>query len=488
MTDYQGRDLVIQAQLALDRDGKFLAIRSTNTSNVGAYAASFVPLTKGLEIMTGVYRIPAVHLHGRGVSSNTPPTSPYRSAGRPEAIFTIERLVDIAAREFGFDPVMLRRRNLIDGPPAAFRNAAGVTYDGGTYTTVMDRALELGNWTGFATRKADAKKRGICRGIGVANYIEVTHGAPRERAEVTVDPRGYIDVIIGTLSSGQGHETSFAQVVSEWLGVRLDQVNLITGDTARVSVGGGTQSSRSMRFASIVIGNAIDEIIAKGRRLTGLIFNVNVDAVTFDAQGRFTTRDGRELGLFDAARESLVRNDLPDELRGPLAATCDKVIKESGYPYGSHVCEVEVDPQTGEIEIVNYVTVDDVGRAVNPMILQGQAHGGIVQGLGQALMEHCVYDPDSGQLLSGSFMDHAMPRASDMPSFVTEISEVPSPSNRLGIRAGGEGGTTGSLAAVTNAVVDALAHLGVTHVEMPMTPERVWRTVQSAMKPRSDTS
>jgi carbon-monoxide dehydrogenase large subunit len=485
LSDYQGRDLVVVAELALDADGKFLAIRSSNTSNVGAYCASFVPLTKGLEILTGVYRVPVGHFHGRGVCSNTAPTSPYRSAGRPEAIFVIERLIDIAARDMGLDRVALRRLNLINGPVAPYRNAAGVTYDGGDYEGVMNRALALGNWADYPARKAEALKKGRLRGIGLANYIEVTHGAPRERAEVTIREDGQIDVVIGTLSAGQGHETSFAQLVSDWLDAPLDRINLITGDTNEVTVGGGSHSSRSMRFASIVIGHAVDEIVVKGKRLAALIWGVNLDDVDF-AEGQFTLRGAdANLSIFDVNKAAITRNDLPDDLRGELKAFSDKVIRDSGYPYGCHVCEVDIDRETGKVTIVNYVTVDDVGRAVNPMIIHGQTHGGIAQGVGQALMEKSHYERETGQLISASFMDHAIPRASSLPSFVTDISEVPSPSNPVGIRAGGEGGTTGALAAVANAVVDALAEFGVTHIDMPITSEKVWQATRPAAPSQS---
>ena len=479
LSDYQGRDLVSETDLALDAKGNFLALRGSNLSNIGAYASSIIPLRKGVGIMSGLYRIPAAHFRARAVMSNTPPTIPYRSAGRPEAMFVIERLIDIACDLHGFDPVKLRRRNLIRPNELPYRNPTGVTYDNGEYERAMDEALALGQWYGFSKRRREAKKRGKLRGIGVANYIELTMGNPRERAEVIVRPAG-VDVIVGTLSSGQGHETSFTQCVSEWLGVPFEEVRLVQGDTDIVPVGGGSHSGRSMRFAGVVMGRAADKVIERGREIASILLNAGNNLVNF-AQAKFQLAEGGgEVGLYEVARAALERGDLPEHLKGPLAAEHDEVFKVGGFPYGSHVCEVEIDPDTGALEIVRYAAVDDVGRAINPMILEGQAHGGIAQGVGQALWEQCVYDESSGQLLSASFSDYAMPHAHNLPSFDTAISEVPSPTNPLGVRAGGEGGTTPALAVVINAVVDALSPFGITHMEMPATSERIWRAIQDA--------
>jgi carbon-monoxide dehydrogenase large subunit len=480
LSDYQGRDLVSQTELALAVDGTFLALRGSNLSNIGAYASSIIPLRKGVGIMSGLYRIPAAYFRARAVHTNTIPTIPYRSAGRPEAMFIIERLIDMAADLHGFDPVKLRRRNLIRPKELPYRNPTGVTYDNGEYERVMDHALQLADWKTFPKRRREAKKRGRLRGLGVANYIELTMGNPRERAEVIVRPDDTVDVIVGTLSTGQGHETSFTQCVSEWLGVPFEDVRLVQGDTDIVPVGGGSHSGRSMRMAGFVMGRASDKVIERGREIAGVLLQAGNKPVSF-ARGRFRVADtGAEIGLFEVARAAADRTDLPEHLRGPLSAEHDETFKLGGFPYGSHACEVEIDPETGAIEIVRYSAVDDVGRAVNPMILHGQTHGGITQGVGQALWEHCVYEPESGQLLTASFMDYAMPRASKLPSFTTAISEVPSPGNPLGVRAGGEGGTTPALAVVINAVVDALSEFGITHMEMPATPERIWRAIQEA--------
>jgi carbon-monoxide dehydrogenase large subunit len=479
LSDYQGRDLYAEAELALDAAGNFLALRGAVLSNAGAHTVSFVPLIKATSILSGVYRIPTACFRARAVVSNTPPTNPYRSAGRPEATFVIERLIELAAAEHGFDRVELRRRNLVPPEAQPYANPLGVTYDSGHYEDAMRKALALGHWDGFAQRGAAAASDGKRRGIGIANYVEFTTGAPREWSKVTVVPEGRVDVAIGTLSSGQGHETSFAQLIVDWLGVPIEQVQLIQGDTDIIPIGGGSHSGRSMRLAGIVIGKASDAVIAKGKRIAAHVLETADHDIEF-AGGRFTVKGtDRSLALFEVA-QAASRSDLPEDLRGPFAAECDETVQVGGFPYGSHVCEVEVDLATGTIEIVGYAAVDDVGRAINPRILHGQTHGAITQGIGQALCERCVYEDDSGQLLSGSFMDYAMPRADGLLAFQTEISQVLATNNPLGVRAGGEGGNTPALAVVVNAVVDALKEFGVKHLEMPLTPERVWRAIEKS--------
>ena len=475
--DYQARDLAVEAELALDRDGNFLAMRGFNTSNVGAYPISYGPLAKGVEIMSSIYHVPAVHFRARAAITNTLPTRPYRSSGRPEVMFVVERLIDLAARQCGFDRLELRRRNLVPESAMPYRNPFGMLYDSGAYHKVMERVIALGDWAGFPARRAEARARGNYRGIGVSNYVDTATGTPRERAEVTVLPDGIVEVVVGTVSNGQGHETSFAQLIGEWLGVPLDSVRLVTGDTDRVAVGGGAHSGRALRLASIVMLNASRDIIAKGTQIAGQMLEAAAADLEF-ADGRFRVKGtDRSIGIFEAAAAALHRNDLPDELRGPLAAESDETVNLASFPYGCHVCEVEVDPDTGVVEIVHYAAVDDVGRAVNPLIVHGQVHGGITHGLGQALSEYCVYDRDTGQLLSGSLLDYALPRADRVPFFTTELSEVPTPTHPLGIRPAGEGGTTPALGAVVNAIVDALAEFGVTHIEMPATPARGWRAI-----------
>jgi carbon-monoxide dehydrogenase large subunit len=358
-----------------------------------------------------------------------------------------------------------------------YTNPFGMVYDSGDYIGAMEHVLALADWEGLPGRRAQARARGKCRGIGISNYVDTATGAPREKAEVTVLPEGVVEVVVGTVSQGQGHETTFAQLITEWLGVPIDSVRLITGDTDRVSVGGGAHSGRALRLASIVMLNASNEIIEKGLRIASHMLEAAPADLEF-ADGEFRVKGtDRALGIFAVARAALERGDLPEELKGPLRAESDETNNLAAFPYGCHVCEVEVDPDTGKVEIVRYSAVDDVGRAVNPMIVHGQIHGGIVQGVGQAMGEQIVYDPVSGQLLSGSFMDYTMPRADTVPFFATELSEIPTPNHPLGIRPAGEGGTTPALGVVINAIVDALAEFGVEHIEMPATPERVWRAI-----------
>ncbi len=478
LSDYQGRDLVAKVELAVDEKGKFLAVRGSHLSNIGGYAASIVPLRKGLTICTNVYRIPVAHFQAFAVLSNTMCTIPYRSAGRPEAVYLMERLCDLAADKTGIDRISIRRRNLIGPKELPYRTALGTKYDNGEYEEAMDTAIAISDWKEFAKRRRESRKNGRLRGIGLANYIECTMGYPREWSKITVKPDGEVEVAIGTLSSGQGHETSFAQCVSEWLAVPFEQVKLVQGDTDIVPVGGGSHSGRSMRFASIVMGTCSNAIIARAKRIAGRMLETDPDKVAFK-DGRFRSDTSqRSFDVFEIARAAQTLNDLEDDLRGPLSAESDQHFTDGGYPYGCAVCEVEIEPDTGAVEIVRYSAVDDVGRAVNPMILHGQTHGAIAQGVGQALWEHCIVDPDSGQVMTGSFMDYAMPRADGLPSFRTELMEVLSPSNPLGVRAGGEGGTTPALGAVVNAVVDALRDYGVTHMDMPLTPEKIWRAIR----------
>ncbi len=483
LADYHGRDLAVRAELALDTEGHFLALRAANTSNVGAHAVSFHPLNKGMALTGTVYRVPTVSIRGRAVVTNTSPTTPYRSAGRPEIMFVTERLIDLAARRHGFDRLELRRKNLVPASAMPYRNAVGTLYDSGDYLAAFDRAVALADWAGVELRRAEARRRGRYRGVGVASYIELNTGFPRERAHITVRPEGSVDVVLGTLSSGQGHATSFAQLVVEWLGVELSQVHLVTGDTDVTVVGGGAHSARALRLAAVVMATASDQIVAKGRRLAAWLLEAAEADVDFSARRFRVKGTDRSVDLFEVAAAAR-RHDVPESSRGPLDGLSDETMPMPSFPYGTAVCEVEVDPETGVVEIVGYTSVDDCGRAVNPMILHGQTHGGIAQGVGQALWETCAYDAESGELLSSTLMEYALPRADMLPSFTTEISEVPSTSHPLGLRGGGEGGTTPALGAVVNAICDALAELGVEHVEMPATPERVWHAIQAAQRPR----
>ena len=480
LSDHQGRDQATTAELAFDAQGRILAMRADTLSNIGAYAASMVPLRKGMTIVSGVYRTPAAFVRGRTVLTNTPPTIPYRSAGRPEAMFIIERLMDLAAGKIGIDRVEIRRRNLVASTEMPYRNPIGCVYDSGEYEQAMDNALRLSDWAGFPARKTEAARRGKLRGIGVGNYIEITMGMPREWASVTVKPDHTVEVLVGTLSSGQAHETTYAQCVAEWLGVPFEAIRVNESDTDMIPVGGGSHSGRSMRMAGFVMGKSSDGMILRAKRIAAHLLDTTPEAINF-ASGLLTARGtNRSLSLFEAADAGLGRADLPDDLKGALTAQHEELFKHAGFPYGTAVAEVEIDPDTGALDLVRYAAVDDVGRAINPLVLDGQTHGGIAQGVGQALWERCHYDPETGQLLSASFMDYCLPRADMLPHFDTALSEVPSPSNPLGVRAGGEGGTTPALGAAINAVVDALSHLGVTHMDMPATPERIWQAIRHA--------
>jgi len=480
LTDFQGRDLVTSLELAMDKDGRFLAMRADNISNIGAYTLSFTPLSKGAEIVTGGYAIPCACVRARGVFSHTVPTNPYRSAGRPEVLYALERLVDTAADEIGMDRVEIRRRNLVPVDAMPFANPLGMTYDSGEYHHTLDRALAIADWDGFATRRAASEARGLKRGLGISSYIESSSGAPRERAEIVVNGNETVEVVIGTQSSGQGHETSFCQVAAEWLGVPFETVALKQGDTAFVSVGGGSHSGRSMRMAGTVIVMAGDLLIEKGKRLAGHILEAAPSDIDF-ADGTFTIKGtDRSIGIFALAAAAEEMTDLPEDLQGGLASDAENIMRTPAFPYGTHICEVEIDPETGALSLDRYACVDDVGRVINPIIVDGQIQGGIVQGAGQALFEDFVFDPKTAQPLTASLMDYCLPRAIDMPFFATECHEVLTPMNPLGIRSGGEAGTTPAPGVILNAVVDALKEYGVRDVEMPATPHRIWQAIQGS--------
>jgi carbon-monoxide dehydrogenase large subunit len=484
LSDYQGRDLVTKVELALRKDGRFLAMRATNISNVGARCVSLSPLSKGAGLIPGSYDIPAVTLRAMAVFTNTMPTQAYRSSGRPEVTYAIERLIDTAAATLGFDRVELRRKNLIAPEAMPYRNAVGMLYDSGRYEENMDWAMEIADWKGFEQRKREAAKRGKLLGRGLTNYVESSIGAPNEQARITVRPEGRVDVVIGTQPSGQGHETSFAQVVADLLQVPVETVKIILGDTDVVKVGGGSHSGRSMRHAATVFSKAAVDLIAKGKRIAAIILETAPDNVEFD-DGRFSARGtNRTFDFLELAREA-ARHPLPDDLKDGVAVVTDNEMHEPVFPNGCAICEVEVDPDTGAVAITRYASIDDVGRCINPLIVHGQTHGAIVQGIGQAMWEQCYIEPDSGQPLIGSLMDYGLPRADALPSFRTEIAEVLSPTNPLGIKAGGEGGTTASPATIISAIVDALRDFGVRDLKMPATPYKIWKTIQDAKAARA---
>ncbi len=484
LSDYQGRDLVTEVELALDADGRFLAMRATNISNVGARCVSLSPLGKGAGLIPGSYAIAAATLRAVAVFTNTMPTNAYRSSGRPEVTYAIERLVDAAAAELGIDRVKLRRKNLIRPEAMPYRNAVGMIYDSGRYEENMDWAMEIADWKGFPARRREAKKRGKLLGLGLANYVENSIGAPREQARIKVQPDGqagpaHVDVVIGTQPAGQGHETSFSQVVSDLLHVPAESVRIIMGDTDVVRAGGGTHSGRSMRHAATVFSKAAVDLIARGKLIAAAVLGTAPELVTFD-DGRFGARDtNRTFDFLELASEA-ARHTLPEALKDGIAVVTDNEMHEPVFPNGTAICEVEIDPDTGHMALTRYASVDDVGRCINPLIVHGQTHGAIAQGVGQAMWEQIYLEPDSGQPLTGSLMDYGMPRADGLPSFKTEIAEVLSPTNPLGIKAGGEGGTTAAPAAVTSAILDALRGAGVREIAMPATPYAIWSAIQKA--------
>ena len=481
LSDYAGRDLITRAAIALDKDGRITAMRSENTGNIGTHTVSYVPIARGPTVYNGVYDIPVAEVATKAVVTNTTVTASYRGAGRPESMFVIERLMDLAAKETGIDRIELRRRNLIASADIPYTNSVGVTYDSGEFGRSMEMALDKSGWKGFAERKAESETRGLLRGIGLANYIETATGYPQERAEMAVLSGGLVELVMGTQSSGQGHETTYAQIVSEWLGIPFEAVRLKTGDTDFVAAGSGSHSSRSMRLAGHLYRQTADAIIDHGRRVAAHLLEAAPEDIAFEGGNFLVSGTDRGLHLFDIAAAAEHDESLPAGLQHPLRAEAEISVPLPSYPNGCHVAEIEIDPDTGVVDILRYTGIDDVGRVINPLIVDGQTHGGIVQGVGQALMEECVYDAD-GQLLTGSFMDYAMPRADDVPSFDLAFNEVIAASTFLGVKGGGEGGTTAAPPALVNAICDALAPYGVTHMEMPVTPEKIWRAIEGGRR------
>jgi aerobic carbon-monoxide dehydrogenase large subunit len=483
ISDYQGRDLVTRLELALDERGRFLALRATNISNAGAHCVSLSPLSKGAGLITGSYDIPVASLRAVSVFTNTVPTQAYRSSGRPEVTFAIERLIDIAAKKLGVDRVTLRRRNMVRPKAMPYRNAVGMLYDSGLYEDSMDLAMQLADWDGFKSRQREAKKRGKLLGLGLANYVESSIGAPKEQARITIGTDRRVEVVIGTQPAGQGHETSFAQVIADLIKVPVGTVKIILGDTDVVKVGGGSHSGRSMRHAATVFSLGATALIAKGKRAAAVVLETVPERIDF-TDGRFTARESnRSFDFFELAHE-MTRHKMPEDLAAGLAVVADNEMHDPVFPNGCAICEIEIDPESCNLRLMRYASVDDVGRCINPLIVHGQTHGAIAQGIGQALWEHCAIDA-SGQPLCGSFMDYGMPRSDRLPSFATKIVEVLSPTNPLGIKAGGEGGTTAAPAVIVSAIVDALASYGVEDIKMPVTPYRIWQAIHDRKPARS---
>ncbi len=486
LSDYHARDNVSTVELALAKDGTFLALRVRTVANLGAYLGFNTPHspTNNLGGLAGVYRTPAIHAEVTGVYTNTQPTAPYRGAGRPEATFAIERVIDIAAEEMGLDRIELRRRNLIPSEAMPFRTGLVFTYDSGAFEANMDMALKEADWAGFAKRRSEAEKRGKLRGIGLANPIEIAGGPfknPNEEgAEIRFDASGNATILMGTHSHGQGHETAFRQLAVAFLGLDPEAIRVVYGDTDLVAHGRGTFGSRSLMVGGAALLRAADKIIARGKTIAAHLMEADASDIAFE-RGRFTVAGtDKNVRIEDVARTSYMAGKLPKDEEYGLAASAVVQPPDATFPNGCHVCEVEIDPDTGVVEMLNYVVVDDVGTVVNPMMVKGQIHGGIAQGVGQIFTEAIQYDAGNGQLVTGSFMDYGMPRADVMPPITVIANEVPSPNNPLGIKGAGEAGTVGALPALINAIVDALRPLGVKHIEMPVTPERVWDAIRKA--------
>jgi carbon-monoxide dehydrogenase large subunit len=483
--DEHARDNVSDAELGLDGDGRFLGLRVKTFANVGAYISSernLLATFGNVGTLTGTYDIPAAHVAVLAVMANTNGTAPYRGAGRPEATYVIERLIDDAARELHLDPVELRSLNLIPRDKLPYKNAFGLNYDCGDFPANQQRVLELADWAGFPRRREESRRHGKLRGIGLANPIEKAAGPGNEFAEIRFHPSGNATLLMGSKNQGQGHETVFKQILNERLGLDPAEVQYIDGDTDRVAFGIGTNGSRSTVIGGSALWMAADKVIAKGRRIAAHLLEAaeaDIEFAVDDSEGNFAVAGtDRQIALSEVAKAAFQVGRLPPGLEGGLYETGTFSPSDTTYPNGSHVCEVEIDAETGQLDILNYVVVDDVGTVVNPIGLKGQIQGGVMQGLGQAVMEQVAYDPESGQLLTGTFMDYAMPRAEDLRAIKIESNPCPTKLNPLGAKGAGEAGTVGALPAIVNAVMDALTPLGVKHIDMPTTSARIWQAIQ----------
>jgi len=495
VSDNQGRDHQTHAELALDSKGHFLALRVDTVANLGAYVSTFgagIPSAIYTALLAGVYRTPAIAVQSVGVFTNALPTDAYRGAGRPEACYVLERLADEAARQLGLDRAEIRKHNLIAADAMPYKTPIGPTYDCGNFPKVFDRLLQIADYDGFAKRQRRAANGRKLRGFGVACYVESSGVAPSrfatalgarvgffEAATIRMQPDGSVQALLGTHNHGQGHATTFAQIIASRLGVRMSDVQIIEGDTDQVPFGSGTFGSRSIAVGGSALDRATVKLIEKGKRIAAHLLEASADDISF-AGGEFSvTGTDRRVKLIDVARVAHVPTSYPAELELGLAESAVYDPPSFAWSNGAHACEVEVDRDTGEIRVASYWAVDDVGTVINPLIVEGQIQGGIAQGLGQALREHCVYDAEDGQLLSGSLMDYALPRASDMPKIVSEFDESePCPHNPLGAKGCGEAGAIGAPTAIVNAVLDALEQAGVNGLQLPLTPERVWRAIQ----------
>ncbi len=474
LSDTHGRDNVAEAELAIDADHRFLAMKVRNIANMGAYLSNFgpfIPTMAGTKVLAGVYGFQAIHAQVLGVFTNTVPVDAYRGAGRPESNYLVERLIDAAARELGMDRAQLRRLNFVPASAMPYRSAMNQPYDSGDFHQVLERALDIMDWEGFATRRAKSVAAGKRRGIGMAYYLEATGGAPEERAEIRFTRDGFVDVFVGTQSTGQGHETAYVQLVGDRLGIDPDRIRVRQGDTDTIPQGGGTGGARSLYSEGQAIALTTTSIIEKGRKAAADHLEAAMADIVFE-EGKFTiVGTDRSIDIVSLAET------LHAEGGNPLDTAEIAKIDKHTFPNGCHIAEVEIDPETGVVSVVRYLVCDDVGTIVNPMIVRGQVHGGVAQGMGQALLENTAYDDETGQLISGSMMDYALPRADDLPDIEVEFVEIPCASNPLGVKGAGEAGAVGSPPALINAVIDALADDGVRSIDMPATPERVWEAI-----------
>jgi carbon-monoxide dehydrogenase large subunit len=484
VSDNHGRDHEQIAELALDAEGHFLAIRLTGYGNLGGFQGQMAPQPPTLNTVRNVislYRTPLMEVNTKCVFTNTTQLNPYRGAGRPEGNYYMERLIDYAAAETGFDRIELRRKNQIRKSQIPFKAASGATYDSGDFPAILKKALEAADWKGFNKRKRESQKRGRMRGIGVGCFLEVTAPANKEMGGIAFDADGGVTIRTGTLDYGQGHATPFAQVLSERLGVPFDKVRILQGDSDELLAGGGTGGSRSMMNSGMAIVEAAAKVIDQGKQIASHALEASAGDIEFK-NGKFVVAGtDQQIGIMELAQKVRTGMKLPPE--GPQSLDVKHVSEgaPAAYPNGCHVCEVEIDSDTGEIEIVKYLAVNDFGNIINPMLVDGQTHGGVVQGLGQCLLEQVVYD-EQGQLLTGSFMDYAMPKAIHTPDFEVLSHPVPATTNPLGVKGCGEAGCAGSLTSIMNAVVDALSVYGIKHIDMPATPQRVWQAIQDAKK------
>ena len=485
LSDTQGRDHVTLAELALDKEARILGLRVTTTANMGAYLSSFAPFIPTgcyAPMLSGLYSIPVGYAEITTVFTNTVPVDAYRGAGRPEAAYLVERLVDAAAREVGIAPEELRQRNFIPPQALPYTTAFGETYDSGDFPAMLRRGLAAADHAGFAARRREAAAAGKLRGLGFACYGEVCGSNGEETARLAVTDDGGVELWIGTQTNGQGHFTAYSQLLADKLGVEPEQITIHQGDSWDLPQGGGTGGSRSLLMGGQALDGAADRVIERARKVAGHLLEAAEADIEF-AEGVFTVvGTDKRVTLAQAAKAAKQDDSLPDEMKGPIEGQHHLVAGAQTYPNGCHLCELEVDPDTGTVKLLRYVVVDDFGVVVNPLLVGGQVHGGTVQGIGQALLEHTVYDGD-GQLLTGSFMDYCLPRADDVPAIeVTLVEETPCTTNPMGVKGAGEAGAIGACPAVINALVDALSPLGIRHIDMPATPEKVWRAVQDARR------